>query len=135
MSVAEDFASWCVIKWLTGERTLDNKFNRQAIDFLRQYGIYIRNPTGGYKTDAMFHKIDSEVSGIPEPVAPEPVRHTTHWIRDASLSQLRRAQLILYYEWGFTEREIGDVFGMHNTQVSQTLKQAKLDLKITPTKT
>lgn len=50
----------------------------------------------------------------------------SHLLRDPRLSKAHRMTLILYYEWGFDLKEIGDVMGVTESRASQFLKAARI---------
>lgn len=118
-----DFGAYCVDQWLSG-RNIKTNWNFLAIDFLRQFSY--RNGIRG-SSDIMCStkrvKFDYE-QAIGTDSAELKRFIESSLLRDKRLSKSDRMVLILYYEWGFSLKEIGDVIGVSEARTSYMLNSA-----------
>ena len=134
VQVQEDVVSYAVQCWLMG-RSLHTDFTYLIIDYLRKH-------EGGYGDrrgeDALGHAVSLEAitrdgTALDPPAMPKgPMR-----IPETYLDGLRpyeRMLIKLFYEWEFTQAEIGDLFGWtadnvghHMMRVKGRIKRTKVD--------
>lgn len=118
----EDFGAYCVDVWLSGGEKRDWRYI--AIDYLRKHGH--RTGSRG-SSDAMgsiarkrLKEFDAETETEIEQYPSQPRRpDESHSFRYRGLESRLRVVLVLMYEWGFTELEIGHCLGVSESRVAQ----------------
>lgn len=119
---AEDFGAYCVDVWLSGGEKRD--WRHVAIDYLRKHGH--RTGSRG-NSDAMGSLARKRLEEVDEESEREieqyPVQSRrpdeSHSFRYSGLESRLRVVLVLMYEWGFTELEIGHCLGVSESRVAQ----------------
>ncbi len=127
-----DFGAYCVEQWLTG-RDPRTSYHFLAVDFLRSFAHRTR-PCGDSSLDrspgriSLFPEADVELRlGGDSAELGRFVESSS--LRDPRLPERSRIVLILYYEWGFNLKEIGDLFRVSESRASQMLSAALLSQK------
>jgi hypothetical protein len=122
-----DFGAYCVEQWLSG-RNPGTSYEYLGIDYLRSFAH--RYGTRG-SSDMLSRppglRVYSETGGLPQ-LGANSVElrrfEESSLLRDRRLSQRHRIHLILYYEWQFDLKELGDVLGVSESRASQVLTEA-----------
>lgn len=122
---AEDFGSYCAIKWCENKGKETNLY-RLGIDFLRSF----TSSHGQYGSRDALNQIDTKsIEDIKREKAS--LGKNSHSIerfdessclRDKRLSERERVMLILFFEWGFTKKEISHVFGIAESRTNKVLQ-------------
>lgn len=123
----EDFGSYCVEMWLSG-RSEFTAFKYLAIDFVRKG----RSP--GDFSNRRKVQGPKRVRDDDKELAKLQARKTKTQVLEEmpsfhNLKQIERAVLILRGKWGFTEEEIGELFGVTYTRISQLFGEAVRKVK------
>ena len=122
---AEDFASNCAILWLSKKRDIRTGFKYLLIDYLRLHGHVPGNRRG---PDAALGATHATSPALLETIIhnqrnnDEPRRSfefNPECLR--LLSERERACIVLFYGWGFTNKEIGHCFGVGDSQISKII--------------
>lgn len=108
--------------WLSG-RHPQTSYKYLGIDFLRKFGY----STGAHISSDLMSQPTRDLSDTPlgefHKLASDSYElrryDESSLLRDKRLSQKQRIVLILYYEWGFNLKEIGDVLGVSESRISQ----------------
>lgn len=122
-----DFGAYCVEQWLTGRHTATS-FKYLGVDYLRSFtgGDGIRGSSDALSRLSRFTD-DTESSGLAQHGSDSVELRRfdeSSLLRDRRLSERERVVLILYYEWGFDLKEIGDLLAVSESRASQLLDQA-----------
>lgn len=138
----EDMAAHVQMTWLEGKR-LETKYIYLAIDFLRKHGKRIGQKAKiskyGKAKDAYQNHLDY-LDEVKEDQSGWDVKGVTYEkslggdekISEVFLNNLKnldRAVIILFYVWGLSMREIGEVFGVSESRVSQRHANAMKQIK------
>lgn len=116
---ADDFAQEALIKIMNGRKT---RLKYILIDYLRANYSNPRAKSGKDK-----YNITTSYSELNEDTMSEPTYKDDldfNALKN-TLDSKERAIVTLRYKWGFTEKEIGDCFGITEGRVSQHLKEIK----------
>lgn len=123
----DDFGHYCVTLWLSGEAHPEKHFFHLSVDYLR---AHVKRVNGKGTQDLALSKLmsqfeldEEEAPGIDSQALESFER--ADWIRSPGMDQKHRIVLILYFDWGFSLDEIGDVMGLKKARVSQIFTEAK----------
>lgn len=122
-----DFGAYCVEQWLTG-RHPRTSYHYLAADFLRSFAHRTR-PCGDSSLDRSPGRLwfgpEADVElGLGRDSAELGRFIESSALRDPRLSERSRIILILFYEWGFNLKEIGDLLAVSESRTSQLLASA-----------
>jgi hypothetical protein len=124
-----DFGAYCVERWLIG-KDLKASYRNIGIDYLRIFGD--RTGTRG-SSDLMASMKTKRVKHLDSQHGKNSFEldrfHDAEALRDPRLPQQDRMVLILYFEWEFNLKEIGDLLGISESRSCQMLKKAMADQK------
>lgn len=119
-----DFGAYCVEKWLSG-RSTSTSYSHLGVDYLRKFkNRYGARGSSDLMAQPTRIKYDPTVGGLIQLGSDSfELRRfdESSLLRDRRLGQNERAILILLYEWELTEKEVGDVFGVSESRISQML--------------
>lgn len=123
---AEDFGSFCTIQWLEGKSEKTN-FYRLGIDFLRSFtgGVGLRGSCDAFSRQSARSTDDKngdtkELARVSRSI--ERFEHSS-LLRDSRLTERERVILILYFEWGFTKKEISHVIGVVESRINKVFAE------------
>lgn len=122
-----DFGQYCVEQWLSG-RNPKTSYEYLGIDYLRSFAHrYGARGSSDMLSRPPGLRMDPEAGGLAQ-FGADSVElgrfNESSLLRDPRIPQRQRIVLILYYEWGFNLKDIGDVMGVSESRVSQVLDQA-----------
>lgn len=117
----EDFASFCALKWVQG-KGLDTSLYRLGIDFLRTFtfGDGAHGISDVLGQDIL--QLDWALSAGSQSIELNRFINKDA-LRGDWLTERERTFLILFFEWGFTSKEIADVLGLSETRMSQFIRE------------
>lgn len=122
---AEDFGSYCAIRWCENKGKETNLY-RLGIDFLRTFTESAGqrgscDVLGQQSTRSLEHTKGSK-SGLGSVSGAIARFDESSCLRDKRLSERERVMLILFFEWGFTKKEISHVFGIAESRTNKVLQ-------------
>lgn len=134
---AEDFASYCTIYRLT-HRSLNLEW--AFVNFLRETFGNTRTGSGSLETRSNLHGIPISEEPFNEDGSPAGIQiedteqggdsiAALRLADELHLKEIDRAIFILYFHFGFLQREIGQVFGISESRVNQIMKALFIKLK------
>jgi len=110
-----DFGAYCVEEWLTG-RNISTHYFYLGVDYLRSHGVKLGGRGG---KDAMqtprrisYESVDLAEKRLGADSYDLKRFQYSHALRSSELTRKERITLILYYQYGFTLKEIGDLFDL-----------------------
>lgn len=122
-----DFGAYCVEQWLSG-RHIETSWEYLSVDYLRKFGLKYkeRGSSDMLSQVATVHLEDApSVSARYGDHSKDLDRfENSEALRDKRLPRAHRVIFILFYEWGFTLREIADLFGVSESRICQQHTQA-----------
>lgn len=119
---AEDFGSFCTIQWLEGKREKTNLY-RMAIDYLRTFSSS-GDAHGSFdilsqRTTKSIESTEVRKRGLGANSSAITRFEAASLLRDGRLNERERIILILYFEWGFTKKEISHVIGVVESRINK----------------
>lgn len=117
-----DFGAYCVEMWLGGRNTKTSYYHL-GVDYLRSFA----HRTGARGACDLLSQPTRVTLGPEADVELRLGQHSPELgrfiessaLRDRRLSERERIILILYYEWQFNLKEIGDLFSVSESRISQ----------------